>query len=76
LYPQKRAKKQRSAITQLTSPHSQTTDFGALFLKKQALMPISNMSCTPGPDSVKAKAAITWVSVADGVKAEVRLTTA
>ena len=30
-------------------------------------------SGTPGSDSVKAKAAITWVSVADGVQAEVRL---
>ncbi len=30
-------------------------------------------SGTPGADSVKAKAAITWVGVADGVNAEVRL---
>jgi glutaminyl-tRNA synthetase len=30
-------------------------------------------SGTPGSDSVKAKAAITWVAVADGVSAEVRL---
>jgi len=30
-------------------------------------------SGTPGSDSVKAKAAITWVAVADGVQAEVRL---
>ena len=30
-------------------------------------------SGTPGADSVKAKAAITWVSVASGVSAEVRL---
>jgi len=30
-------------------------------------------SGTPGADSVKAKAAITWVGVADGVEAEVRL---
>jgi glutaminyl-tRNA synthetase len=30
-------------------------------------------SGTPGADSVKARAAITWVSVADGVQAEVRL---
>ncbi len=30
-------------------------------------------SGTPGADSVKAKAAITWVGVADGVAAEVRL---
>ena len=30
-------------------------------------------SGTPGADSVKVKAAITWVSVADGVSAEVRL---
>ena len=30
-------------------------------------------SGTPGADSVKAKAAITWVSVASGVCAEVRL---
>ena len=29
-------------------------------------------SGTPGADSVKAKAAITWVGVADGVQAEVR----
>ncbi|MEY2660243.1 MAG: Glutamine--tRNA ligase [Pseudomonadota bacterium] len=30
-------------------------------------------SGTPGADSVKAKAAITWVGVADGVSAEIRL---
>ncbi len=30
-------------------------------------------SGTPGSDSVKAKAAITWVALADGVQAEVRL---
>jgi glutaminyl-tRNA synthetase len=30
-------------------------------------------SGTPGADSVKAKAAITWVGAADGVSAEVRL---
>jgi len=30
-------------------------------------------SGTPGADSVKAKAAITWVGVADGVNAEVRM---
>jgi glutaminyl-tRNA synthetase len=30
-------------------------------------------SGTPGADSVKAKAAITWVGVADGVQAEVRM---
>ena len=30
-------------------------------------------SGTPGADSVKAKAAITWVGIADGVQAEVRL---
>ncbi len=30
-------------------------------------------SGTPGADSVKVKAAITWVGVADGVPAEVRL---
>jgi len=30
-------------------------------------------SGTPGADSVKAKAAITWVGVADGVQAQVRL---
>ncbi|WP_342618211.1 glutamine--tRNA ligase/YqeY domain fusion protein [Rhodoferax sp. GW822-FHT02A01] len=30
-------------------------------------------SGTPGADSVKAKAAITWVGVADGVSAEVRM---
>lgn len=30
-------------------------------------------SGTPGADSVKAKAAITWVGVADGIPAEVRL---
>jgi glutaminyl-tRNA synthetase len=30
-------------------------------------------SGTPGSDSVKAKAAITWVGVADGISAEVRM---
>jgi len=39
----------------------------------QALMTMSTKSGTPGADSVKAKAAITWVGVADGVPAEVRL---
>jgi glutaminyl-tRNA synthetase len=30
-------------------------------------------SGTPGADAIKVKAVITWVGVADGVKAEVRL---
>jgi glutaminyl-tRNA synthetase len=32
-----------------------------------------HQSGTPGADSVKAKAAITWVGAADGVSAEVCL---
>jgi glutaminyl-tRNA synthetase len=36
-------------------------------------MPLAHTRGTPGADSVKAKAAITWVGVADGVPAKVRL---
>ena len=39
----------------------------------QALLIPDTKSGTPGADSVKAKAAITWVGVADGVQAEIRL---
>jgi glutaminyl-tRNA synthetase len=39
----------------------------------QALLIPDTKSGTPGADSVKAKAAITWVGVADGVEAEIRL---
>ncbi len=39
----------------------------------QAKVIPSTKSGTPGADSVKAKAAITWVGAADGVQAEVRL---
>ncbi len=39
----------------------------------QALLIPDTKSGTPGADSVKAKAAITWVGAADGVPAEIRL---
>ena len=39
----------------------------------QALLVPDTKSGTPGADSVKVKAAITWVGVADGVAAEIRL---
>ncbi len=39
----------------------------------QAMLIPDTKSGTPGADSVKAKAAITWVGVADGVPAEIRL---
>ncbi|MDD2728804.1 glutamine--tRNA ligase/YqeY domain fusion protein [Malikia sp.] len=39
----------------------------------QAQLIPDTKSGTPGADSVKAKAAITWVGVADGVSAEIRL---
>lgn len=39
----------------------------------QALLIPDTKSGTPGADSVKAKAAITWVGVADGIQAEIRL---
>ena len=39
----------------------------------QAKVIAGTKSGTPGADSVKAKAAITWVGVADGVQAQVRL---
>ena len=39
----------------------------------QAQLIPDTKSGTPGADSVKAKAAITWVGVADGIAAEIRL---
>jgi len=42
-------------------------------IEVQAKVIPGTKSGTPGADSVKAKAAITWVGVADGVRAEVRL---
>ncbi|MEN9385248.1 MAG: glutamine--tRNA ligase [Pseudomonadota bacterium] len=49
----------RDAIGQVTEVHAKVIP--------------GTKSGTPGADSVKAKAAITWVGVADGVPAEVRL---
>ena len=42
-------------------------------MKNHACAISGTKSGTPGADSVKAKAAITWVGAADGVQAEVRL---
>jgi len=50
---------QRDAAGQITEVHAKVIP--------------GTKSGTPGADSVKAKAAITWVGVADGVQAEVRL---
>jgi glutaminyl-tRNA synthetase len=47
-------------------PKLPTTESSAIKMK-------SNTRAFPGADSVKAKAATTWVSVASGVSAEVRL---
>ena len=50
-----------------------TRDASGQVAEVQAKVVAGTKSGTPGADSVKAKAAITWVSVADGVQAEVRL---
>jgi len=50
-----------------------TRDASGQVTEVQAKVIAGTKSGTPGADSVKAKAAITWVSVADGVQAEVRL---
>ena len=48
-------------------------DAAGQVIEVQAKVIPGTKSGTPGADSVKAKAAITWVGVADGVRAEVRL---
>ena len=50
-----------------------TKDADGRVLTVQAIVVPDTKSGTPGADSVKVKAAITWVNVADGVPAEVRL---
>ena len=50
-----------------------TRDAEGQVAEVQALVIPDTKSGTPGADSVKAKAAITWVGAADGVQAEVRL---
>ena len=48
-------------------------DASGQVIEVQAKVIPGTKSGTPGADSVKAKSAITWVGVADGVRAEVRL---
>jgi len=48
-------------------------DADGVITKVLATVVPDTKSGTPGADSVKVKAAITWVGVADGVEAEVRL---
>jgi glutaminyl-tRNA synthetase len=48
-------------------------DAGGQVTEVHAKVIADTKSGTPGADRVKAKAAITWVGVADGVQAEVRL---
>ncbi len=50
-----------------------TKDAAGRITEVQATVVPDTKSGTPGADSVKVKAAITWVGVADGVAAEVRL---
>jgi glutaminyl-tRNA synthetase len=50
-----------------------TKDADGRVTEVQATLVPDTKSGTPGADSVKVKAAITWVGVADGVSAEVRL---
>jgi len=50
-----------------------TRDAQGRVIEVQATVVPDTKSGTPGADSVKVKAAITWVGVADGVAAEVRL---
>ncbi|MGI9132634.1 MAG: glutamine--tRNA ligase/YqeY domain fusion protein [Rhodoferax sp.] len=50
-----------------------TRDAAGQVCEVQARVIPDTKSGTPGADSVKAKAAITWVGVANGVRAEVRL---
>jgi glutaminyl-tRNA synthetase len=51
---------------------AKTDDNGQVTEVHATLVP-DTKSGTPGADAVKVKGNITWVSVADGVKAEVRL---
>ena len=48
-------------------------DAGGVITEVLATVVLDTKSGTPGSDLVKVKAAITWVGVADGVPAEVRL---
>jgi glutaminyl-tRNA synthetase len=50
-----------------------TRDASGEIVEVQARLVPDTKSGTPGADAVKVKGVITWVAVADGVKAEVRL---
>jgi len=50
-----------------------TKDATGTIVQVQATVVPDTKSGTPGANSVKVKAAITWVGVADGVRAEVRM---
>ena len=50
-----------------------TKDANGQITQVQATVVPDTKSGTPGADSVKVKAAITWVGVSDGVQAEVRM---
>ena len=50
-----------------------TKDASGQITQVQATVVPDTKSGTPGADSVKVKAAITWVGVSDGVQAEVRM---
>jgi hypothetical protein len=73
LYPPKRAKKQHSVTAQSIWPLGQHTDSNTVVLQRQAPGPSALHGARSGTYSDKAKVAITWVAVTDGVRAGVSL---
>ena len=70
LFPGNKVRLKGGYVIECTGAHRD--DSGTITEVLAALIP-DTKSGTPGSNSVKASAAITWVGVADGVKAEVRM---
>jgi glutaminyl-tRNA synthetase len=70
LFPGNRVRMKYGHVVECTGA---TKDASGAVVQVQARLVPDTKSGTPGADAVKVKGNITWVGVADGVKAEVRL---
>jgi glutaminyl-tRNA synthetase len=70
LYPGNKVRLKYGHVVECTG--AQKDDAGRVTEVHAKLVP-DTKSGTPGADAIKVKGTITWVSVADGVKAEVRM---
>ena len=70
LYPGNRVRLKYGHVIECTGA---SRDASGQLVQVQATLVPDTKSGTPGSDSVKIKGVITWVGVADGIRAEVRL---